>query len=66
MFRHIGNIYETEFTKEQISRVDQARDEFHRATLDVLKEAGIDYGALDITEAGESIALEGFLQFQDK
>lgn len=38
-----------EFTKEQQRRVDAARDEFHRATLEVLKEAG------------ESIALEGEL-----
>lgn len=50
-----------EFTKEQQARVDQARDEFHRATLDVLKEAGVDNSSLDITEAGESIALEGAL-----
>lgn len=50
-----------EFTKEQQKRVDTARDEFHRATLEVLKEAGIDYSELDITEAGESIALEGQL-----
>jgi len=50
-----------EFTKEQQRRVDAARDEFHRATLEVLKEAGVDYTDLDITEAGESIALEGEL-----
>jgi len=49
------------FTKEQQKRVDIARDAFHRATLDVLKEQGIDSMSLDITEAGESIALEGAL-----
>lgn len=49
------------FTKEQQRRVDAARDEFHRATLDVLKEQGINFDSLDITEAGESIALEGML-----
>jgi hypothetical protein len=52
-----------EFTQEQRRRVDQARDEFHRQTLDVLKEAGVDFSSLDITEAGESIALEGILDF---
>lgn len=51
-----------EFTKEQQRRVDAARDVFHRATIDVLKEAGVDYTSLDITEAGELIALEGFLE----
>lgn len=51
------------FTKEQQRRVDQARDEFHRATLDVLKEAGVNSDSLDVTEAGESIALEGMLEF---
>jgi hypothetical protein len=50
-----------EFTKEQQRRVDQARDVFHRATLDVLAEAKVDYSSLDIIEAGESIALEGAL-----
>lgn len=50
-----------DFTKEQQQRVDAARDEFHRVTLDVLKEAGVDFSELDITEAGESIALEGRL-----
>jgi hypothetical protein len=51
------------FTKEQQRRVDQARDVFHRATLDVLKEAGVDSDSLDVTEAGEEIALEGVLEF---
>jgi len=50
-----------EFTKEQQRRVDEARDEFHRATIEVLKEQGVDFTNLDITEAGESIALEGVL-----
>lgn len=50
-----------EFTKEQQRRVDQARDLFHSATLDVLKEAKVDYTNIDLTEAGESIALEGQL-----
>jgi len=50
-----------QFTEEQKRRVDAARDEFHRATLDVLKETGVDFSSLDITEAGESIALEGVL-----
>ncbi len=49
------------FTKEQQRRVDTARNEFHRATLDVLKEENVDFSDLDITEAGESIALEGAL-----
>ena len=50
-----------EFTKEQQRRVDEARDAFHRATIDVLKEVGVDFMDLDITEVGESIALEGRL-----
>lgn len=50
-----------EFTKEQQRRVDESRDAFHRVILDVLKEQGVDFSDLDITEAGESIALEGQL-----
>lgn len=50
-----------EFTKEQRDRVDEARDQFHLAVQAVLKEQGVDITDLDITEAGESIALEGRL-----
>jgi hypothetical protein len=51
-----------EFTKEQRRLVDAARNAFHRAVMAVLTEAGVDYTTLDITEAGESIALEGYLE----
>lgn len=50
-----------DFTNEQRRRVDEARNAFHRATIDVLKDNGVDTDELDITEAGESIALEGRL-----
>ena len=50
-----------EFTKEQRAAVDEARDAFHLAVLAALREQGVDSNTLDITEAGESIALEGYL-----
>jgi len=50
-----------EFTLEQRQRVEEARDAFHFAVLAVLRENDIDSTELDITEAGESIALEGVL-----
>jgi hypothetical protein len=50
-----------EFTFGQRQTVDIARDAFHQAVLDVLKKQNVDYADIDLTEAGESIALEGYL-----
>jgi len=49
------------FTQAERSEVDDARDELHRATLRVLKAHGVDTATLDLTEAAESIALEGMI-----
>lgn len=49
------------FTAEQQKRVDEARTQFHFVVMDVLKESSIDFSEIDLTEAGESIALENTL-----
>jgi hypothetical protein len=55
-----------EFTREQRQEVDQARDAFHRAVMNALKEHNVDIYSIDLTEAGEEIALEGVLTDVDE
>ena len=47
-------------TQSERSEVDDARDNFHRAVLNVLKNHG--NPDIDLTEAGESIGLEGYFE----
>jgi hypothetical protein len=48
-----------EVSTESRRAIDAARDELHRVTIAALKTEGIDYVNIDLTEAAESIALEG-------
>jgi hypothetical protein len=50
-----------EVSTESRRAIDTARDELHRVTMAALKSDGIDYTNLDLTEAAESIALEGMV-----
>lgn len=56
-----------DFTKEERRTVDNARDAFHRAVLDVLKAHTVNVfdKVGDVTEVGESIALEGYAELED-
>ena len=52
---------EKDFTITQQREIAEARDAYHRVILAALEANDVDYSAMDITEAGESIALEGRL-----
>jgi hypothetical protein len=56
-----GDIMEKDFTITQQREIAEARDAYHRVILAALEANDVDYSAMDITEVGESIALEGRL-----
>lgn len=50
-------------SKEDRNAIDNARDALHRVVLDVLKHhPDIETWSLDLSEIGESIALEGYFE----
>lgn len=49
-----------EVSKEEREAVETARDAMHRAVISILKARGLDYLSADLSELGESIALEGY------
>lgn len=54
-----------DFTREERDAIEQARDAFHNAILHALKAHGVDIFTTvnDVTDVGESIALEGYAEF---
>lgn len=55
------DITTVEFTKQQIKEVSSARDALHFAIMKVLREVGVDFADVDLTDAAEQLALEGRL-----
>lgn len=52
-------------TASERREIEEARDAFHTATLAVLKAHGQDATEIDLTHAGEHIALEGVIPFEN-